>query len=216
MSFDKASIAILVCLNKRSSVTKDLIQSLSVACNSTTTLFLVDTDSFSDIDDSILEMMTDIKIDEVPNDLIFTTGAYNKLNIVLVKMAEIKLNSIKNYMLYNYLSKFDICGIFDQNVIFYPSILQKTCDVLNVNSYINGLFYCDNIVLSANNHKYTNYQKAFLFNETNIESNFFINKLVIETIKPVNLFDKNTNIMSVIGKNFICHKSKEKLYMVKQ
>lgn len=216
MSFDEASIGILVCLNKRSLVTKDLIQSLSIACNSNTTLFLVDTDSISDIDDSILEIMSDIKINEMPNDLVFTTGVFKKLNIVLVKMAEIKINAIKNYMLYNYLSKFDVSGIFDQNVIFYPSILQEACNVLNVDSYIKGLFYCDNIVLSANNHKYIDYKKTFKFNDTNIESNFLINKLVIETIKPSNLFDKKESIMSIIGKSFVFYKSNNKLYMVKE
>jgi hypothetical protein len=216
MSFDETSIGILVCLEQRYAFIKDFIQSLSLASNKKTDLYLIDTDISSDVDDNIIDLMGNIEIEETEEGFILTKGIFNNIKLILIKMCDNKKNAVKNYIMYTYLNKYDICGFFEPNVIFYPDFLKKASSILNNGSYIVGSCYSNNEELSKNGYKFTNYKKSFSSDEESNECNFFTNRLVIESIKPYNLFQKERTPLSIIGDNFLCHRFTEKLYLVKQ
>ena len=138
MSFDETSIGILVCLEQRYAFIKDFIQSLSLASNKKTDLYLIDTDISSDVDDNIIDLMGNIEIEETEEGSILTKGIFNNIKLILIKMCDIKKNAVKNYIMYTYLNKYDICGFFEPNVIFYPDFLKKASSILNNGSYIVG------------------------------------------------------------------------------
>lgn len=215
MSFDKTSIGIFLCLEERSLFIKDFIKSLSLAANDNTHLHIVDIDSSSDIDENILEMIGDIQFEDTKEEFVSSKGKHGKLNITLTKMCKRKKDIVKNYYFYEYMTNYDLIGFFESNVVFYPEILKKAASLLNNDSFIFGSCYFDNDVLTKSNFRYTNYQKSFTV-DTCINTNFFINKLAAESIKPVEFFQKQKNPISIIGENFLCYKFYEKGFMVKE
>lgn len=217
MSINESKIAIMVFFDKYSSTIKDLIQSISLCSSFDICLYLLDNELSSDISDEILEMMGELTIEEKKDNIVFTKGRYKNLEIILTKVCEFDRETVLNYFTYEYMTFYDIVGVFNKNVVFYPHIIDSVSSILKKDSFITGCCYSNCDVLTKNGYRYSDYKKSFSCDKENSNSyNFFISKLAIETTKPKNIFTKNKNPTLIIGENFLCQRINEKLYMVKE
>ena len=137
MSINESKIAIMVFFDKYSSTIKDLIQSISLCSSFDICLYLLDNELSSDISDEILEMMGELTIEEKKDNIVFTKGRYKNLDIVMTKVCEFDRETVLNYFTYEYAFSYDIVGVFNKNVVFYPNAIDSISSISCLNVFIS-------------------------------------------------------------------------------